>query len=101
MKKVVRNGKVAIILYRGFGAGWSTWEKKHPECLYDPDIVAAIEKSEDLKSLITKKYPTFLPQEDYHNLAIEWVKLGVKFRVVEQGGNEQLDYYNERDWEIA
>ena len=36
MEKLIVDGKVAVLVSRGFGAGWSTWMSDYPECVFDP-----------------------------------------------------------------
>ena len=42
MEKVIRNGKVAVLVSNGYGAGWYTWNKAYPECLFDKKMVEAV-----------------------------------------------------------
>ena len=43
MYKVIRNAKIAVLVSPGYGAGWYSWNKSHPECLFDPEVVAWVE----------------------------------------------------------
>lgn len=46
IKKVIRDGKVAILYSPGYGAGWYSWNSGVRQCLFSPEIVAALEKGE-------------------------------------------------------
>ena len=46
MKKVVQNGRVAVIYSPGFGAGWSTWTGDKNVC-FDPILVEWIENGKN------------------------------------------------------
>jgi hypothetical protein len=32
IKKVIRDGKVAVLISDGYGAGWYSWNKKYQHC---------------------------------------------------------------------
>ena len=43
MDKVIRDGKVAVLVSYGYGAGWSTWNSARSDSLlFDPDIVQMV-----------------------------------------------------------
>jgi hypothetical protein len=46
MKKLIRDGKVAVLYSPGFGAGWSTWNQELPELVFNPVIVDFVEKEQ-------------------------------------------------------
>lgn len=43
MDYVLRDGRVAVLVSPGFGAGWWTWNSEFDACLYHPEIVALVE----------------------------------------------------------
>jgi hypothetical protein len=47
LKKVIRDGKVAVLYSPGFGAGWYSWNSSVPQCLFSPEIVAMVEAVEN------------------------------------------------------
>ncbi len=50
MKKVIRDGHVAVIYSPGFGAGWYTWNQlldNAEQLIYDPMIVQILEEQSD------------------------------------------------------
>lgn len=90
MKKVVRDGKVAVVFSEGYGAGWYTMHGIE-ELLFDPNVVAMVEKKENVKEYCKNLYKRsyFL---DNHRLAIEWVPEGVEFKIVGYDGLETIEY---------
>lgn len=106
MDKVVRDGKVAVIVSPGFGAGWSTWASSDiaSRIVFDPDVVAWIEagKVGPLPD-IGSKYG----DEDHfydggaEDLTIYWVPIGQKFRIEEYDGHETLRLEEDYKWLTA
>jgi len=102
MKKVIRNGKVAVLYSPGFGAGWYTWNTEHPECIYDPDVVALVEagKNDEISDLIESKYT-----DDYFysggssELKIAWIAEGTKFHIHEYDGSESIQFIDDIEME--
>lgn len=42
MEKVIRDGKVAVLYSKDFGAGWSTWNDGLEELVFHPKIVEMV-----------------------------------------------------------
>jgi len=102
MEKVVRNGKVAVLVSPGFGAGWYTWNREHPECLYDADIVAWVEGGkEDPMPDLEDKYGSGFYASGGRDLIIYWIDQGEQFRVDEYDGSESLVFASEEKWITA
>ena len=49
MKKVIRNGKVAVLVSSGVGAGWYSWNSAHKEILFHPKVVEMVEQGRNNK----------------------------------------------------
>lgn len=113
MDKVIRDGKVAVLYSPGYGAGWYTWNSARPECLFDPEIVALVEKKDaaflnamvpvrvivkEIAALAERKwgadgnYFCTLGAED---LTIAWVPEGTLIRVCEYDGAESIEVVGE------
>lgn len=43
LQKVIRDSKVAVLYSPGFGAGWYSWNTKHPQLLFHPKLVEMVE----------------------------------------------------------
>jgi len=102
MRKLIKNGKVAVLYSPEFGAGWYTWNQDHPELLFDPAIVKLVEKKQydELATYVELKYPGIYTG-GLHDLQVEWIKEGSLFRVVEYDGCESIEVNDDIDWMIA
>ena len=106
MKKVIRNGQVAVVYSPGYGAGWSTWSdnKFAKTLLFHPLIVEKVESGHENE--ITTEWLVEQFGEEYEdvycggakNLEIDWIDQGSRFRINEYDGSEAIvlmdnDYY--------
>ena len=103
MEKVIKDGKVAVLISTGYGAGWSTWNTESPEMLFDPTLVQMVEADADMSELVAyaeKQWPNA-----YHGgldeLAVRWIAQGTEFRINEYDGSESIEVKNELDWIVA
>ncbi len=103
MKKLIRDGKVAVLISGGFGAGWSTWNYGEPQMLYDPVIVKMLEQSKsesEIEQYCKEQYPNaYLGGLD--GLYVEWLPVGTAFRIHEYDGSEIVEIRDKMRWEIA
>lgn len=106
--KLVKDGKVAILISPGFGAGWSTWagnDALAEQILYDPDIVQMVldEKPYDeLEKFVEEKYAdTYVYTGGLHDIVVYWLDVGTKFRVTEYDGSEGIMTQEEAFWYTA
>ena len=101
MNKVVRDGKVAVLVSHGYGAGWFSWNREHLQCLFDPDIVGMVEARADTYAIEEKAKETygdgFYPG-GARGLEIHWVPEGAEFQVEEYDGAEGLSMRDEQSW---
>ena len=103
MNKVIRDGKVAVLYSPGYGAGWSSWNWNHPECVFDPNIVAMVEAGQhyQIEAYCKTAYGTELYPGGAEQLKIEWIPVGTKFRIYEYDGYESIEYEQGPDWIVA
>lgn len=107
MDKVIRDGKVAVLVSGGYGAGWSTWfsGNRKEVLLFHPKIVEMVEggHKNEIKS-------TWIEQElglkdvytgGTEGLYIEWIPVGTKFYIDEYDGAETLITIDEMNWMVA
>jgi hypothetical protein len=101
-KKVVKDGKVAVLYSPGFGAGWYSWNASHPEILFDPNIVKFVEKEEwdKCRAYVELKYPDIY-YGGLEDLEVVWLKEGTQFIINEYDGNESIQINESTDWLIA
>ena len=105
MDKVIRDGKVAVLVSRGYGAGWSTWTDEVETYLFHPKLVQMVE--EERHSEITTEW---MEQElgldvsytgGTDGLEIQWVPVGTKFVIHEYDGHESLRTIDDFYWITA
>jgi hypothetical protein len=105
MEKVVRDGKVAVLVSPGFGAGWYTWnrEENSEVMLFDPEVVAWVEggKVGPAPSMEEKYGWEYFYDGGAGDLVVRWVPVGAKFRIDEYDGAESLVLESEEKWVIA
>lgn len=114
MKKVIRDGKVAVLYSPGFGAGWSTWSLSHGDGLiFEPQIVTLVEDrdegritTEQLVELVEAYCErTYGKNEVYcggvDDLQIEWIAEGTQFKINEYDGSESIEYKENDYWVTA
>lgn len=108
VKKYIKDGKVAVLVSYGFGAGWSTWDtRQSDQLLYEPNIVEIL--LSDKETL--EKYKLILDycEANYKNvytggldgLEVEWLPVGTAFRIHEYDGSESVEIRDEMNWKIA
>jgi len=94
MEKVIRDGKVAILISPGFGAGWYTWNTKHTELLFSPKMVEMVERNEANK--IDKDWVLEnLGIENVYcggasDLVVYWLPIDTAFMVKGYNGSESI-----------
>lgn len=103
MEKVVRDGKVAVLVSPDYGAGWYSWNQDYPQCLYDPDVVSWVEngKQGTVPDLEEKYNANYFYDGGAQDLKIVWVPIGAKFRIQEYDGSESLILESEEEWLTA
>lgn len=101
MEKVIQDGKVAVLISPGYGAGWSTWQGY--KCLFTPEVVEWVLDGKDIDA--EPEWESIYDEEFYaggvEDLCVVWVPVGKKFRVVEYDGAESLEYEENMHWQIA
>jgi len=94
MEKVIREGKVAILISPDFGAGWFTWNSDHKELLFHPKIVEMV-KAKRQSEIDEQWMLENLGLADIYcggaeNLTIVWLEEGTPFSVEEYDGSESI-----------
>lgn len=93
MEKVIREGKVAVLVSYGFGAGWYSWNDDK-RLLFDPKLIELVES--DRSKEITESW--VLENLGISNvycggakdLSIVWIEEGTAFEIDEYDGSESL-----------
>ena len=102
MEKLIIDGKVAVLVSHGYGAGWSTWE--HDErMLFDPVLAQMLldgAGDDKIEKVAKERYPdAYLGGLD--GLTVHWVPVGTRFRIEEYDGSEGLMLESEYHWSVA
>lgn len=94
MEKLIRDGKVAVLISHGFGAGWYSWSSNNEALLFHPKLVEMVEqgKADQIDEDWVKEN---LGIEDVYcggasDLQIHWLPVGTAFQVEEYDGAESL-----------
>ena len=101
MKKVIRDGKVGVLVSPGFGAGFSTWGAPDG-AIFDPTLIELIEneKYQDAVDYVEKTY-----EDSYSggvvDLIVKWIPQGSKFIIEEYDGFESIQLMDETNWITA
>ena len=105
MSKLIKDGKVAVLVAGGFGAGWSTWNREHPNLVFHKGIAEYIDKNGSITKAIAEE---IVGELDEHvcfsgasDLEIEWVDVGTAFRITEYDGSESLEIISQIEHYIA
>ena len=106
MEKYQRDGKVAVLISPGFGAGWSTWNYRYPEILFDPQVVDLVlnYKGSDLVPRIEMVCETKYPEGYFggaEDLQVRWLDPGERFLINEYDGSESLTTEGDMKWNVA
>ena len=102
--KVVRDGKVAVLVSPGYGAGWSTWADHKEAAVFAPEIVAWVEagKPRDVYLENEERWETeFGFLGGMEDLEVEWLQKGTRFEIEEYDGSERLRILTPTDGYVA
>ena len=103
--KLERDGMVAVLISKGFGAGWYTWNRStdySEAMLFDPEMADAILANDSAKTheIALRKYPDAY-SGGVSDLVVVWVEKNSRFIINEYDGNESLWLQNELNWITA
>jgi hypothetical protein len=104
MKKIEKDGRIAVLYSPGFGAGWSTWaddDQKEALCM-DARIVGpfvAGDKAGAVAAAVTMFPDLCIGGAD--NLRVMWIEKGKAFEVDEYDGSESVHVLGDRAYLVA
>lgn len=93
MKKVIRDGNVAVLISHGYGAGWYSWNSEHKQILFHPELVRMVEEGrndEITDDWVMNNLGIKIYTGGKKGLCIEWIPEGTAFTVDEYDGAESL-----------
>lgn len=105
VKKMVKDGKVAVLISPEFGAGWSTWayDGDAEPMIFSPELVTAVlagAKPDELVALAKHLFPQQY-EGGARDLEVRWLPVGTLFRIDEYDGKESLEIAEDVDWRVA
>jgi len=94
MEKVIRDGKVAVLISPGYGSGWYTWNTESEVLLFSPKVVEMVEQGR-AKEITEEWVEENLGITDVYcggasDLKIEWLTVGSAFSVDDHDGYESI-----------
>ena len=121
VKKIIRDGKVGVIISRGYGIGWASDELYYglhqPEnvdvtlglsMVFCPELIEMIEQADkegkriteqQLEEFVSKKWPDEqICCLGADGLTVVWIDQGTLFRIAEYDGAESVDIFNEKHY---
>jgi hypothetical protein len=93
MEKVIKDGKVAILISPGFGAGWYSWNADHKELLFHPKLVAMVESGRNAEindEWVKENLSIDIYTGGAESLKIHWLPEGTAFQIEEYDGAESI-----------
>lgn len=101
MKKVIRDGKVGVLVSPGYGGGFSTWGAPE-EAIFDPALIELVEneKWQDAINYCENTRPDGY-SGGVTDLNVVWIKEGRKFIIDEYDGAESLMFEDKINWITA
>jgi hypothetical protein len=101
MNKVIRDGKVAVLISCGYGAGFGSWGGPI-EAIFDPKLVELIE-SEDFDGAVKYVETTYPGATTFGiiDLQIAWIDEGEEFTINEYDGYESIQLKSKTPWLTA
>lgn len=92
-EKVIREGKVAVLISPGFGAGWYSWNTGHRELLFHPKLVDMVESGRASginDEWIKENLGIDIYTGGASQLQISWLPEGTAFIIDEYDGDESI-----------
>lgn len=91
MNKYLRDGKVAVLYSPGFGAGWYSWNKDFPQCVFDPIMVQWV--LDGKVGALPESWLEYAKEDNFYpggakDLQVEWLQPNTQFRIDEYDGSE-------------
>jgi hypothetical protein len=101
MNKIIRDGKVAVLISKNWGAGFHTWGAPL-ESIFDPNLVELVESKdyEGAEKYVKNTYPNIYTG-GVRDLVVVWIDEGEDFIINEYDGNESIQLKNKTEWITA
>ena len=98
-----KHTEFAVLISPGYGAGWSTWN--HDAMAYDKRVVEWFLSAAAKNTTANEREKLFNEwgYDDVYfggldHLMLKWVPANAIWRVSEYDGSEEIEYFDEREW---
>lgn len=101
MEKVIKDGKVGVLVSPGFGAGFLTWGAPI-EAIFNPTLIGLVEnkKWQEAIDFVEETWDSIYTG-GVEDLEVEWIPEGTKFQITEYDGSETLELLDDINWVTA
>ena len=101
MEKVIKDGKVGVLVSPGYGAGFSTWGAPE-EAIFNPTLIGLVENEKwgEAIDFVAKTWDNVFTG-GVQDLVVDWIPEGTKFQITEYDGSESLEVLGEINWITA
>jgi hypothetical protein len=101
MNKVIEEGKVAVLISRGFGSGFHSYGAPD-EAIFDPKLVELVESKDfdGAEEYVMNTYPDVYTG-GVRDLVVVWIDEGEDFIINEYDGSEAIQFKNLTEWITA
>ena len=101
MEKVIKDGKVGVLISPGFGAGFYTWGAPE-EAIFNPTLIELVEQQKVQEAIdFVEKTWTDGYSGGVQDLRVAWIDEGTKFIIEEYDGAESFLFKEDIDWVTA
>ena len=98
MEKVIKDGKVGVLISPGYGAGFSTWGAPI-EAIFNPTLIELVEQQKVQEAIdFVEKTWEDVYSGGVQDLRVFWVPEGSEFIIEEYDGSESLMLKTDYNW---
>lgn len=110
MEKLIKDGKVGVLVSGGYGAGWYSWNSNCKECLFNPEIVNILidndgepsrEQVIKINEIASREFGDGFYNGGSDGLYVEWVAQDEQFEITEYDGFESINIIGESKYLTA
>ena len=101
MKKLIKDGKVGVLVSPGFGAGFLTWGAPI-EAIFNPTLIGLVEneKWQEAIDFVEETWDSIYTG-GVEDLVVAWIPEGTKFQITEYDGSESIELLEDVNWITA
>ena len=101
MEKVIKDGKVGVLVSPGFGAGFLTWGAPI-EAIFNPTLIGLVEneKWQEAIDFVEETWDSIYTG-GVEDLVVAWIPEGTKFQITEYDGSESIELLEDVNWITA